>query len=111
MTRWFVIKAHQSIGCERNRGIRPAIVVAKLDFVYSGRQVPNDGTHVATQESFLRNLLYKRHSGQHIEFSHHTSDFDSTQQVVSRERSHLGARFEHYNYSIMYLTPYGYSPY
>jgi hypothetical protein len=33
---------------------------------------------LTTQESFFRNLLYKRHNGQHVEFSHYTSHFDST---------------------------------
>jgi hypothetical protein len=76
--RWFVIKAHQSIGRERHRGICLAIVVAKFDFVYSGRKVLNYGAHLATQESFFRNLFYKRHNGQYVEFSHHTSHSDST---------------------------------
>ena len=60
---WFVMKAHESIGRERYRSIGLAIVVTELDRVYSGRKVSNDGTHLATQEPFLRNLLYKRHNG------------------------------------------------
>jgi hypothetical protein len=60
---WFVIKAHEAIGSERYRCICLTIIITKLDFVYSGRKVPNDGTHLATEESFFGNLLYKRHDG------------------------------------------------
>lgn len=50
----FVIEAHQSIGSKRDRGICLAIVVAKLDFIYSGREVPNDSAYLATQKSLFQ---------------------------------------------------------
>jgi len=55
---WFVMKAHESIGRKRYRSVCLAIVVTELDLVYSRRKVSNDGTHLATQKSFFRNLLY-----------------------------------------------------
>jgi len=75
---WFVMKSHEPIGRERYRSICLAIVVTELDLVYSGRKVSNHGTHLTTQEPFLRNLLYQRHNGQHLEFNHHTSHSDRT---------------------------------
>ena len=67
---WLVMQAHELIGGERQRRVRPSIVVAEFDFVDSGRKVLDDCADLTTEKSFFREFLCKSHDGQHLNLGH-----------------------------------------
>ena len=68
-----VAEAHELIRTERQRGIRPAGVVAEFHFENARRQSLYNGADLTPEESFCGNILQQGHHGEQVKSSHNAS--------------------------------------
>jgi hypothetical protein len=70
LVRRLVVQSHQLLRLQRNRCVRPAVVVAELDLVNAGSPILYDGANLAADQSFSWQILKQRYYGKHFDVCH-----------------------------------------
>ena len=78
------MKLQQLIGAERQRGVRPPLVIAKFDFVYIGCKPFDDRADLATPKRLIGRVFQQSNHGKQFEFAHRAPQSNSTKQLVRR---------------------------